>query len=103
LLVRYLCCFLFSSRRRHTRFSRDWSSDVCSSDLPAATTWWTALTPPSDAPSGQRLGLRSSGTGAPGPTHFSSARRMNAAIWAREIGRASCREIVKDWTVTDAD
>src|SRR5690606_24807187 len=24
----------FSSRRRHTRFSRDWSSDVCSSDLP---------------------------------------------------------------------
>src|SRR5690606_41105458 len=28
-----LFCFLFSSRRRHTRFSRDWSSDVCSSDL----------------------------------------------------------------------
>src|SRR5690606_39540640 len=27
--------FFFSSRRRHTRFSRDWSSDVCSSDLPA--------------------------------------------------------------------
>src|SRR5690606_40881555 len=25
--------FCFSSRRRHTRFSRDWSSDVCSSDL----------------------------------------------------------------------
>src|SRR5690606_9736669 len=25
--------FIFSSRRRHTRFSRDWSSDVCSSDL----------------------------------------------------------------------
>src|SRR5690606_41040724 len=30
-----LCCFFFSSRRRHTRFSRDWSSDVCSSDLAA--------------------------------------------------------------------
>src|SRR5690606_10679758 len=28
-----LLCFFFSSRRRHTRFSRDWSSDVCSSDL----------------------------------------------------------------------
>src|SRR5690606_40278216 len=26
-----------SSRRRHTRFSRDWSSDVCSSDLVAGT------------------------------------------------------------------
>src|SRR5207302_4052009 len=25
--------FFFSSRRRHRRFSRDWSSDVCSSDL----------------------------------------------------------------------
>src|SRR5690606_22709058 len=28
-----VCLFFFSSRRRHTRFSRDWSSDVCSSDL----------------------------------------------------------------------
>src|SRR5690606_40479898 len=26
-------CFCFSRRSRHTRFSRDWSSDVCSSDL----------------------------------------------------------------------
>src|SRR5690606_41089295 len=36
--------FFFSSRRRHTRFSRDWSSDVCSSDLglilnKKGTTW----------------------------------------------------------------
>src|SRR2546429_9614797 len=36
------CCltsyavFFFSSRRRHTRCSRDWSSDVCSSDLDGA-------------------------------------------------------------------
>src|SRR5207253_3826948 len=33
----YLCdrvrLFFFSSRRRHTRWPRDWSSDVCSSDL----------------------------------------------------------------------
>src|SRR2546429_4491302 len=27
-----ICCFFFSSRRRHTSCSRDWSSDVCSSD-----------------------------------------------------------------------
>src|SRR2546430_8391727 len=41
-LVRYACAtheswtvmfFFFSSRRRHTRFDCDWSSDVCSSDL----------------------------------------------------------------------
>src|SRR5688572_6553153 len=30
--------FFFSSRRRHTRFDCDWSSDVCSSDLPAQAT-----------------------------------------------------------------
>src|SRR3712207_7866164 len=29
--------FFFSSRRRHTRYWRDWSSDVCSSDLSAVT------------------------------------------------------------------
>src|SRR5690606_40318324 len=33
-------CFFFSSRRRHTRFSRDWSSDVCSSDLIPAQTYY---------------------------------------------------------------
>src|SRR5690625_7190473 len=29
----------FSSRRRHTRWPRDWSSDVCSSDLDTAVEW----------------------------------------------------------------
>src|SRR2546421_3894267 len=28
----HACVFFFSSRRRHTRSDRDWSSDVCSSD-----------------------------------------------------------------------
>src|SRR2546430_9233629 len=35
--MQYVSCvflfFFFSSRRRHTRFDCDWSSDVCSSDL----------------------------------------------------------------------
>src|SRR6266496_3250653 len=31
--MKYLFFFFFSSRRRHTRSLRDWSSDVCSSDL----------------------------------------------------------------------
>ena len=30
--------FFFSSRRRHTRLVSDWSSDVCSSDLPLSYT-----------------------------------------------------------------
>src|SRR2546422_3410145 len=39
--------FFFSSRRRHTRCSRDWSSDVCSSDLErplgrGQATYWRA-------------------------------------------------------------
>src|SRR6267143_2971983 len=32
-LVVYMNWFFFSSRRRHTRWNCDWSSDVCSSDL----------------------------------------------------------------------
>src|SRR6266700_6930948 len=35
--------FFFSSRRRHTRFSRDWSSDVCSSDLRTAAQFMAQL------------------------------------------------------------
>src|SRR3989440_495707 len=44
--IRYLivtgvqtCAFFFSSRRRHTRSDRDWSSDVCSSDLKQKTAY----------------------------------------------------------------
>src|SRR5216683_6733008 len=42
--------FFFSSRRRHTRSDRDWSSDVCSSDLlrgpmKARLTWLEAVDP----------------------------------------------------------
>src|SRR3989442_6007446 len=50
-------CFFFSSRRRHTRCGRDWSSDVCSSDLamfkPGATiddSWAFAVEGPDGTP-----------------------------------------------------
>src|SRR6266480_7348345 len=36
-------CFFFSSRRRHTRLTCDWSSDVCSSDLTERITAAVAL------------------------------------------------------------
>src|SRR2546430_12075667 len=32
-MICFICIIFFSSRRRHTRFDCDWSSDVCSSDL----------------------------------------------------------------------
>src|SRR4030066_1816697 len=35
--------FFFSSRRRHTRFKCDWSSDVCSSDLESNHQFWNDL------------------------------------------------------------
>src|SRR5258707_10719369 len=35
--------FFFSSRRRHTRYWRDWSSDVCSSDLTRWRAHWHKL------------------------------------------------------------
>src|SRR2546428_6450905 len=35
--VMFIVSFFFSSRRRHTRSDRDWSSDVCSSDLTHTT------------------------------------------------------------------
>src|SRR5439155_12844072 len=50
-----LTLFFFSSRRRHTRWPRDWSSDVCSSDL------WVASSPPSSPPGLSRRGAALAG------------------------------------------
>src|SRR3989475_10753011 len=44
---RALLFFFFSSRRRHTRFDCDWSSDVCSSDLSDSKSFQRVPTPPS--------------------------------------------------------
>src|SRR5690625_6186495 len=79
-----LLFFFFSSRRRHTRWPRDWSSDVCSSDLPRRKSWrlgcpqvvdtWLSCLGVKQRLSFYRLGQRS------GPRN------------RQEIGRASCRE-----------
>src|SRR5690606_41012253 len=76
----------FSSRRRHTRFSRDWSSDVCSSDLcwPSSNGRTGRSSPPS--------ATRASRLERPGQT----ARLQQPAQGRRpQIGRASCRERVE--------
>src|SRR5205085_5626539 len=52
--------FFFSSRRRHTRFDCDWSSDVCSSDLPAIS---------GTAQQGQNL-YTTNGSWSGGPTSY---------------------------------
>src|SRR3712207_1468375 len=38
MCIRHCAGFFFSSRSRHTRYWRDWSSDVCSSDLETSLT-----------------------------------------------------------------
>src|SRR5207245_7503779 len=102
----------FSSRRRHTRCYRDWSSDVCSSDLPrdvhAAQTGCAfgknlpqvvaALS--ASAPARLR---RLDGATFWGPM----PRRLSGGAFGRvdqalEIGRASCRERAERWGVTGA-
>src|SRR5256886_12648606 len=47
--IRRFSSFFFSSRRRHTRFDCDWSSDVCSSDLAAGQARFKPLDELSDA------------------------------------------------------
>src|SRR2546422_5955508 len=64
-------CFFFSSRRRHTRCSRDWSSDVCSSDLVVtATTDMAAL---ASEVGGDRIDVESIARGYQDP-HFVEAK-----------------------------
>src|SRR5690606_39919286 len=91
----------FSSRRRYTRFSRDWSSDVCSSDLkllvrggrgpqipvPIQTERKLHIRPPVAAQHlKRRLGLLlSNALGGLGPL------QVAAGPLHLEIGRASCR------------
>src|SRR5437870_11402851 len=76
--------FFFSSRRRHTRWPRDWSSDVCSSDL--------NFLRHGSAQNG--AGERGSLIGWQGDVAEDDADPA-AIKWAGdEIGRASCRERV---------
>src|SRR5690606_40053821 len=88
-----VCCiafslFFFSSRRRHTRFSRDWSSDVCSSDLSRL---------PSVMQPCRACGVLWE-TEAPRKPRRDPVKTRIAA----EIGRASCRERVEISAVAGA-
>src|SRR2546430_9406314 len=94
---RVVCLFFFSSRRRHTRFDCDWSSDVCSSDLPYARGTIVGLTRGT-----RREHLARAALEAIGYQTVDAVRAMEEASGARldelradEIGRASCRERVE--------
>src|SRR5690606_40362034 len=79
--------FFFSSRRRHTRFSRDWSSDVCSSDLRAHARGRAARL--EDGPTRHAGGLdrRRRGTGPDGgPRIRTAGRRGRGRSEERRVG-----------------
>src|SRR5690606_39548308 len=82
--------FFFSSRRRHTRVSRDWSSDVCSSDLD--TTQSTGTNDgdvPQDGPAvtaaGTLAGLVTVGADEAGTFSFKDAADVQAALDAQNL------------------
>src|SRR5699024_11409032 len=92
----------FSSRRRHTRSKRDWSSDVCSSDLALYQSSRSSLTRTAALRSLHRQCCRcrtnSSRTGSVARALSLRPHRQpleRSSLQCREIGRASCRERVR--------
>src|SRR5207253_4603492 len=89
--------FFFSSRRRHTRWPRDWSSDVCSSDLPDAGESSAGHNGEKTGDAKQRAKEKPARRGIRAG-HFDRRRgiggreRRSGAVELGEIGRASCRE-----------
>src|SRR5437762_4837883 len=88
--------FFFSSRRRHTRYIGDWSSDVCSSDLAYPAEEISLRTAARDnvviIDEGERAQPRVIGE----VDAFSAPMLVHTdAVYIHEgqIGRASCREI----------
>src|SRR2546429_4123346 len=61
VLVFMFLFFFFSSRRRHTRCSRDWSSDVCSSDLRNLVHGWKSASAAVNARGQRSHGVAKSG------------------------------------------
>src|SRR5207245_3578707 len=90
-----VCIFFFSSRRRHTRCYRDWSSDVCSSDLDVDHPRGEALV--DDLPEQVEVQERLGEVSAQRLFGLLLENEQVARLQKQEIGRASCRERVEIW------
>src|SRR5688572_32061274 len=91
--------FFFSSRRRHTRFDCDWSSDVCSSDLATGRTAELATTRRRTTRRSAELAAARRRSAELATTTGRRSAELTAAATGRrtaEIGRASCRERTED-------
>src|SRR5437870_11874606 len=88
--------FFFSSRRRHTRWPRDWSSDVCSSDLGTSKkpSWssgmvlWVYLKYPLMIKAAARL-----------PRHWRKTKEISLAS---SLGRSEERRVGKECKAQEA-
>src|SRR5258707_5607698 len=90
-------CFFFSSRRRHTRYWRDWSSDVCSSDLRIERAHGGTLFLDEVGeltPAVQVKLLRFLQEGEFERLGGTGMLKIDCRVVAAKIGRASCRERV---------
>src|SRR5438309_11962195 len=84
LINLYSLEFFFSSRRRHTRWNCDWSSDVCSSDLFVSGATGSGLKKRIEEIMRAKVFER-----------LNAAGKAALASVSIEIGRASCRERVE--------
>src|SRR5690606_39321574 len=82
----------FSSRRRHTRFSRDWSSDVCSSDLFMNGNTLKGLREQIEEVSALAKEAGRKVKFAVNAFVIARSTREEAEAELRRIGRAACRE-----------
>src|SRR5688500_19524103 len=79
--------FFFSSRRRHTRLQGDWSSDVCSSDLPSLG---SVTSPASSASASLSASL--------GAFAFSHSSPFMVLFNQRTSPRSEERRVGKEWS-----
>src|SRR2546430_10825099 len=88
--------FFFSSRRRHTRFDCDWSSDVCSSDLAGILPHFGGTAVHDGWASYQYYPCRHALCNAHHLRELTAIHEADKQEWAAsmQIGRASCRERV---------
>src|SRR5688500_20323221 len=98
-----MLCFVFSSRRRHTRLQGDWSSDVCSSDLGKQLMEQFGYKTSMQVPRIEKIVINM-GVGeavADKKVMDSAVADMTKIAGQKQIGRASCRESVENAEADD--
>src|SRR5207249_7089786 len=93
--------FFFSSRRRHTRSKRDWSSDVCSSDLNSVIGQKAGNSCSSGFDPAKNVLLNAAAFTVPGPGQFGTSAQIlpnarNCPVYNEDFGRSEERRVGKE-------